>query len=145
MWDARKNATVTGDVRQLDRAPRFLIVDDDDDVREMMGALVEELCSCDWLGAKSLEEIEALGPAALQCSLALIDMNLGAGEPNGAEAYAWLLAHGYRGETIFVTGREKDDPAVRPFLDRHDVEVMQKPVPFDALVERLNRARERRG
>lgn len=104
-----------------------------------MGALVEELCSCDWLGAKSLSEIEAHGPAALGCLLALIDMNLGAGEPTGADAYAWLKAQGFCGKIIFVTGREKDDPEVIRFLDREDVEVMQKPVPFDSLVERLNR------
>jgi DNA-binding NarL/FixJ family response regulator len=70
--------------------PAILLVDDDEDLREAVRDLLSSLSLAECLTAGSLAELEAHAAAALACSLAIIDLNLGANAASGIDVYRWL-------------------------------------------------------
>jgi FixJ family two-component response regulator len=109
-----------------------LVVDDDDDLREIMALLVESLdVRC--FPARSLTEVRALGPRLKSCTLALLDVNLGGGEPTGIEVRDWLRENGYTGPAVFLTGHGQDLPGLGDTLGPRD-KVLSKPIDSDVLV-----------
>ncbi len=112
----------------------LLIVDDDDDLRQALGELVEVSCARRVLGVGSLEELEALGARALACGLVIVDVNLGAGKPGGLEVVEWLRRHGYRGKVVFLTGHGRSTPEVDQVHRAGGIPVLSKPLAVDALM-----------
>jgi ActR/RegA family two-component response regulator len=74
-------------------------------------------------------ELTAHGDAALSCSLAILDINLGAGQPSGLDALNWLNERRFSGRTVFLTGHARTFPLVEEARRQHgDIEVLSKPV-----------------
>ena len=71
--------------------------------------------------------------AALGCALAIIDVNLGPGAPNGVDAHAWLRGERFKGRTVFLTGHASTDPGVVAALRLGDAEVITKPIDLEGL------------
>lgn len=114
-----------------------LVVDDDGDLAEILKLLFEDAgATC--LTAATLEDVEALGDRALGAGLAILDINLGHGQPTGVDVSRWLIAHGFRGRIVFLTGHAQDNPALREALAPGGT-VLSKPAKTSVLLGLLPR------
>jgi FixJ family two-component response regulator len=114
-----------------------LVVDDDVDLVEIMRFLLEDAgVTCH--SARSLGEVKALGARVAECGLALVDVDLGAGQPTGIDVSKWLEAHGFAGHIVFLTGHADDHPTLRRAIGSGGT-VLSKPVETDVLLALLPR------
>jgi FixJ family two-component response regulator len=105
-----------------------LFVEDNDDLRDVLMELTEFTLYRPCVGARSYDELVALGESALQCSVAIVDINLGPNRPSGLDAYRWLREHGHRGRIVFLTGHAGNHPLVVEAQRIGDAEVIGKPI-----------------
>ncbi|MCL2725390.1 MAG: response regulator [Polyangiaceae bacterium] len=110
-----------------------LVVDDDADLVDVMTIFLEDagiLC----LPAHSLAEVEAYGVRVLGSPFALLDVNLGQGQPSGLDVAAYLRSMDFQGHIVFITGHAQDHPLVRQALGPRGL-VLSKPVDTKALLK----------
>ena len=105
-----------------------LYVEDNDDLREVVVALVAAVLKRQCVGVGSYEELVALGDAALGCGVAILDINLGANQRSGIDAYAWLRNNGYTGRLVFLTGHANTHPLVVEAHRIGDAAIFSKPI-----------------
>jgi len=110
-----------------------LYVEDNDDLRELVVELVTCVFKRRCVGVGSYEELVALGEDALRCSVAILDINLGANRRSGIDAYAWLRANGYTGRIVFLTGHASTHPLVVEAQRIGDAQIFSKPIEPDRL------------
>jgi FixJ family two-component response regulator len=113
-----------------------LVVDDDGDLRTVLCELLASHAATS-VTAGSLEEMVALGAQALGCQLAILDVNLGPGQPSGVDACRWLNAHSFRGRIVFLTGHVHSFPGVAE-ARALGVKVFEKPVSVEQILELLH-------
>lgn len=110
-----------------------LYVEDNDDLRtaavEVVTVVLERRC----VGVGSYEELVALGDDALGCSVAILDINLGANRKSGIDAYIWLRHNGFTGRIVFLTGHAGTHPLVVEAQRLGDAEIFSKPIEPDRL------------
>jgi DNA-binding response OmpR family regulator len=111
-----------------------LVVDDDEDLREILSDLFVTTAGSGVVTARSLAEVQRHAARALACDVALLDVNLGEGEPTGVEVCGWLRAHGFSGEVIFLTGHANSDPRVIEASRTAHAKLLSKPISVDALI-----------
>lgn len=68
----------------------------------------------------------------LACRVAILDVNLGEGQPTGVDAYEWLRAHSFAGSVVFLTGHAPTHPAVALAV-KSGARVLAKPIKIDEL------------
>ena len=124
--------------------PTILFVDDDEDLREAVREVVSSLKLGECLTAGSLAELEAQGAAALSCSLAILDLNLGANAASGIDVYRWLERARFAGKVVFLTGYGPDDPLVQEASRVSEARTLSKPIRATGLVALAAEARESR-
>lgn len=113
---------------------RILLVDDDDDLREVMSELLtavgHEVCGVDGVAA-----LEAQADNALASRISILDLNLGAGRPSGMDAYRWLRSRKYPGHIAFLTGHGRSFPLVEEArrLGDGSISFLQKPIGLQVL------------
>jgi DNA-binding response OmpR family regulator len=83
--------------------PRILICDDDPDIAEVMGEFFRDH-GFDCVITQSADEVVAHRSEALGCSLAILDVNLGQGQPSGVDVFRWLQRERFGGSVVFLTG-----------------------------------------
>jgi FixJ family two-component response regulator len=107
---------------------RVALVDDDPDVLDAMRDALEmtQLAVC--VPARSLAELQSHRAEVLQCSLAILDVNLGHGRPSGVEVFHWLRDEGFAGDVVFLTGHAADHPRVMAAMRLGSARVLSKPV-----------------
>lgn len=110
----------------MDGRRRIVLLDDDADLRESLSELFE-LLHAPCLALASLPAMLAAEPEVLACQLAVLDVNLGDGQPSGVDAYQWLRARGFCGRVVFLTGHARSHPAVARAAAL-GAEVLAKPV-----------------
>ena len=120
---------------RMSAVDKALIVDDDEDLRDAVSDLLLVAGVRDCLAVASLDELADRVAEALACRLALIDINLGVGQPNGVDAFRWLRDRGYNGSVIFMTGHAKSDPRVVDALALPNTRLLVKPFSLRAIVE----------
>jgi len=103
-----------------------LLIDDDDDLRDAVCDLLG-LFGARCLALPSLAALTDAKAAALRCRLAILDVNLGDGQPSGVDAYEWLRAHDFPGRIVFLTGHAASHPAVARAATL-GVQVLAKPI-----------------
>ena len=109
-----------------------LVVDDDEDLLELIGMLFTHAgISC--ASARSFEAVQEMAPRLADFDVALVDVNLGAGQPTGLDVSKFLRASRFRGRTVFLTGHAKDDPLLAGALAPGD-EILEKPVDSQVLL-----------
>jgi FixJ family two-component response regulator len=114
-----------------------LLLDDDDDLREALSDLVPLLTGQRCLALASLAELIARRDEALGCTLAILDINLGPGQPSGLDAYAWLIDERFGGRIAFLTGHARSHPLVARAATLGGARVYQKPIDLQELRELL--------
>lgn len=105
-----------------------LLVDDDEDLRAAIQEVLRRLGVQRLVEAGSLRDVEDQREEALGCQLALIDINLGYGEPNGINVFEWLEREGFTGRIVFLTGHGSKDPRVQHAASLAGSEIASKPV-----------------
>jgi DNA-binding NtrC family response regulator len=105
-----------------------LLVDDDEDLRAAMDEVLRRLGVQRLVEASSLRDVEDQRDEALSCQLALVDINLGYGEPTGINVFEWLEREGFAGRVVFLTGHGSKDPRVQHAASLAGSEVASKPV-----------------
>ncbi|HXU82260.1 MAG TPA: response regulator [Polyangia bacterium] len=111
----------------------ILILEDDDDMRTALDDVVSTLLGWPCVAVASYDELLERSEEALGCSMALLDVNLGADQPSGLDALDWLLRQGFRGQVVFLTGHAQSDPLVQETLERGTVRLMEKPIGLSQL------------
>jgi FixJ family two-component response regulator len=110
------------------------ILDDDADLRSLMGELFETALGLKSVQVRSVAQLVERASAVLGTRLAILDLNLGPEVPSGFDAYDWLRTHHYTGHIVFLTGHAQSDPLLQRARALDNVEVLQKPVPTDQLL-----------
>jgi FixJ family two-component response regulator len=119
-------------------ARSVLLLDDDDDLRAVLAELfIERGARC--MSVASVEQLIALGHAALSSGVAILDVNLGPQQASGVDAYEWLMARGYAGRVAFLTGHARSHPVVARAYQL-GAQVLEKPVSTDTLDRLLDGA-----
>jgi DNA-binding NtrC family response regulator len=111
-----------------------LILEDDDDCRQLLGEVLR-LGDHSCLEASTLAEVEKREREAIDCDLAMIDINLGPEQPSGVDACRWLLKHGFHGKIVFLTGHADSHPLVVEAARIAHAKVLTKPIETERLVE----------
>ena len=114
-------------------ADDVLYLEDNDDLRDAVVDLVAAVLERRCVGVGSYEELVALGEEAFRCGVAILDINLGARQPSGIDAYGWLRAQGYRGRIVFLTGHANLHPRVVEAQRAGDAEIFSKPIEPDRI------------
>jgi FixJ family two-component response regulator len=112
----------------------ILVLDDSEDLLQLTSLVVEHMCGCKAVTAKSMGDVQRLGDTALACHLAILDINLGPGEPSGVDVYRWLRDRGFRHPIYFLTGHAATFPLVAEAERLGDAKVLNKPMPAAELV-----------
>lgn len=112
---------------------RVLVLEDDDDLREILGELLPPLCGGEALTTRSLSELQEHSGDALQCRFAILDVNLGHGEPTGVDAARWLRARGFREPIMFLTGHARASPRLSEACGELHAVLFEKPVEVNLL------------
>jgi DNA-binding response OmpR family regulator len=113
-----------------------LLVDDDTDLRAVLCDLFD-CYGARCTGVGSLGEMKnLLADGRLSFDLVILDVNLGAGQPTGVDAYRWLRERSFSGQVVFLTGHGRSIPGV---AEAHalGVKVLEKPVAIDDLLSLL--------
>jgi DNA-binding NtrC family response regulator len=114
-----------------------VIVDDDDDLLDAVSELVEETTNRRVWKARSVAELMTLGPHALDCELAILDVNLGADAPSGLDALNWLNEQHFKGRALFLTGHAPSYQLVQNAWTSTNVPVLSKPISGEDLLALL--------
>lgn len=110
-----------------------LFVEDSDDLRETFVELITVVVGRRCIGAGSYREVVALGNTVLGCSAAILDINLGPGQPSGIDVYQWLRRVGYAERIVFLTGHASTHPLVIEAARIGDAEILAKPVNLEQI------------
>jgi DNA-binding response OmpR family regulator len=112
------------------------LLDDDADLLEILAELLQDHgCRC--VSARSLAELKALGTEVLTADVAVLDINLGSGEPTGIDAYEWLMSESFAGRILFLTGHAHAHPLVARAERLQHAAVLDKPLAGRVLIDRI--------
>jgi DNA-binding NtrC family response regulator len=88
-----------------------LVLDDDADLRMTLCELFDSYGARS-VGVGSVDELRRVMEDGPSFDLAILDVNLGAGQPSGVDAYRWLKEHSFSGRIAFLTGHARSLPGV---------------------------------
>jgi DNA-binding NtrC family response regulator len=113
---------------------KVLVVDDDSDLVDVLTMALFELCGADTVPVGSYGELVQRGNDALGCQVALLDINLGSGQPSGIDVLRWLKEHRFGGRMMFLTGHASSHPLVAEAKRLGDITVVTKPISESELI-----------
>ena len=109
---------------------RVLFVDDSSDLCQIMEAMCQSLWGVECICVPSMSAVLERAAQVLRTDLAILDVNLGPGEPSGTEIYRWLKGQNYHGKIAFLSGHARTDPQVEEATRIAGVDFFQKPLGF---------------
>lgn len=121
--------------RVMSAIARVLVLDDDADFRELLEEVLIELGVRSCVTSGSLAELQRRDADALACGLAILDINLGRGQPSGIDALRWLVSRGFHGKTVFLTGHAASHPLVVEAAANARVPILTKPMEAKQIAE----------
>jgi FixJ family two-component response regulator len=110
-----------------------LFVDDSSDLCEVIEFMCQSLPEVECVCVTSMSAVLDRAVQVLRTGLAILDVNLGPGEPSGVEIYRWLKGQNYRGKIVFLSGHARTDPLVEDAARISGVDFFQKPLAFGQL------------
>ena len=110
-----------------------LFVDDSSDICQVIEAMCQSLPDVKCVCVTSMSAVQERAPQVLRTSLAILDVNLGGGEPSGVDIYRWLRERSYKGRIAFLSGHARTDPRVEEAARISGVDFFQKPLAFDQI------------
>ena len=118
---------------------RIVFLDDNEDLRELIAALLKSKLGLECLCFGTVAEFQNHSKDVLPAKLAILDINLGPTAPDGIDAFNWLMEQGFRGRVVFLTGHARTHPQVA-LAERSGAEVLEKPVYPEQLISSVTRA-----
>jgi DNA-binding response OmpR family regulator len=118
-------------------ARTVLLLEDNEDVCRVLVRLIRHETGRTCIVAHSMAELQERRGEALRSSLAILDVDLGLGEPSGLDAFAWLRAEGFAGQIAFVTGHGRSHPLVERARVLGQAQVLAKPFRLKQLMALL--------
>ena len=112
---------------------RVLFVDDSSDLCQIMETMCQSLRGVECICVPSMSAVLEGAAQVLRIDLAILDVNLGPGEPSGTEIYRWLKGQNYRGEIVFLSGHTRTDPQVVEATRIPGVDFFPKPLEFSQI------------
>jgi DNA-binding NtrC family response regulator len=112
---------------------RVLFVDDSSDLCQIMEIMCQSLQGIECICVRSMSAVQERARQVLRTDLAILDVNLGPGEPSGTEIYRWLKRQNYRGKVVFLSGHTRTDPQVVEATRIPGVDFFQKPLGFSQI------------
>jgi len=116
-----------------------VFLDDSIELISVFNRLLQRQLGLQCQGYTRLSQLEVRTMDVMSSKLAILDVNLGPGEPNGIDAMHWLLDHGYQGKIVFLTGHAQSNPMVRQALNS-GIEVLEKPLRAPDLLDLVKSA-----
>jgi FixJ family two-component response regulator len=116
--------------------PKILFLDDSEDMRELMGMLAKSKLGEDCLTLDSVDSLMSHETEALESSLAILDVNLGAGKPSGLDAFNWLKDRQFKGKIFFLTGHARSHPLIIKACET-GAGVWAKPIASDFIISSI--------
>ena len=116
------------------RVKSIFLLEDDADLRETLELALKGLGVQQVLSVGSLRELQALGPKALGCACAVLDVNLGPRQPTGVDAGDWLRRCGFTGRIVFLTGHAGAYPLIQRASERLHSAILEKPASLGQLM-----------
>jgi FixJ family two-component response regulator len=110
-----------------------LFVDDSSDLCQIMEIMCQSLAGVECICVPSMSAVLGRAAQVLRTELAILDVNLGPGEPSGVEICRWLKGQNYRGKIVFLSGHARTDPLVEEAVRISGVDFFQKPLEFDQI------------
>lgn len=107
---------------------QIVVLEDDEDLRQMLCQLLRTAGAERCLPVASVAELKANEADVMTSHLAILDVNLGPGEPSGLDAFAWLKERGFGGQIVFLTGHARSHPLVKAAYELPNVKVFEKPM-----------------
>ena len=89
-----------------------LVLDDDETLCNTLKMIIEVVAPVQCWSVRSFEALRKLESDLPRFGVAMLDINLGYGQPSGLDAYAWLKEKNFSGKIIFFTGHAKLHPDV---------------------------------
>lgn len=117
---------------------KVLVLDDDADLRLLLCEAVASLSGSECVAVRSFAELVTHEREALDCDVALLDVNLGANVPSGVDAFDWLRARDFKGRVVFLTGHARTHPLVERARRIAGVPVLEKPVALDTILSLID-------
>jgi DNA-binding NtrC family response regulator len=111
----------------------ILFVDDSSDLCQVVEAMCQSLTEVECFCATSMSAVQERAAQVLRTGLAILDVNLGPGEPSGVDIYRWLRGKDYHGKIVFLSGHARTDPQVEEAARISGVDFFQKPLAFDEI------------
>ncbi len=112
---------------------RVLFVDDSSDLCQIMEIMCQSLRGVECICVLSMSAVLERAAQVLRTDLAILDVNLGPGEPSGIEIYRWLKGQNYSGKIVFLSGHTRTDPQVVAATRLPGVDFFQKPLGFSQI------------
>lgn len=107
---------------------RALVVEDDADLCDTLALFMESL-GIECVKALSFDEVKKLKLDHLD--VAVLDVNLGEGQPNGLDVFLYLQNHAGNFRTVFLTGYQGSHPLVQEVRKLDSAIVLEKPVDIE--------------
>jgi len=123
----------------MGKSPGIVFLDDNEDLRELMPAILKATLDVDCLAYGSLAEFQNHSDDVLSASVAILDINLGDNVPDGIDAFHWLREHGFGGKIVFLTGHARSSPQAA-LAETKGAQVLEKPLHPDQLTFFIRRA-----
>jgi DNA-binding NarL/FixJ family response regulator len=116
----------------------IFLLEDDSDLRLVLVDLIRRSTNRECIGLATLAELRQQRAAVLRCTLGIIDVHLGVGQPSGLDAFAWLRAERFAGRIAFLTGHAASHPLVERARQMGEAAVLRKPLEVPQLLELLS-------
>jgi len=107
-----------------------LFVDDSSDLCQITELMCQSLPEVQSICVSSMSAVLERAAQVLRTDLAILDVNLGPGEPSGVEIYRWLKEQNYHGKIVFLSGHARTDPLIEEAAGISGVDFFQKPLGF---------------
>jgi ActR/RegA family two-component response regulator len=114
-----------------------LLLEDDADLREVLEEALPMLGLGNVFACANVPELQGASERALACDGAIIDVNLGPGQPTGLDAASWLRSKGFTGRIVFLTGHASSYPALVQLCRLPGNALAKKPVELASLTALL--------
>jgi DNA-binding NtrC family response regulator len=112
---------------------RIVFLDDNEDLRELLPALLETTLGVECLSFSNVIDFQNHSNQVLSAKVAILDINLGPNAPDGVDAFNWLVERGFRGNVLFFTGHARANPQVA-LAEKDGARILEKPIHPDKLV-----------
>jgi FixJ family two-component response regulator len=115
----------------------IFVLEDDDDLRQVIVDLIHRTTRRECLGLRTFDDMRRERATILRAALAILDVNLGSGQPSGLDAFAWLRAERFAGKVAFLTGHAATHPLVQRASEMGEAIILKKPLDASQIIDIL--------